>query len=272
MKKITLILSGAAVCAGLCLSAMTANAATPDEAAELARQYGYSEDLIQQGWNEFNAHPELYPPEVIDSYMDILKQSGNTIVTNVPYNPDAQIPTVTTAAPVQADSSGGDSQSQSDRPADNSITLQCPDGSEINRVSKEQFINWSYEEKMTYLSTFPEEQQTVIIKNLAPEEYKSMLKQLPADQKLSIIGDAAAITDDMGLNLSVDKITDDNIVLSMTNKDGELVAVSSAKDTVENTGYDRRGIFALIAALLAGGIAGMLLLAKKCFGKDDIGV
>lgn len=278
-SSIIQIVSGAMLCAGLCAAPMTANAATAAEAAEIARQYGYSEDLIQQGWNEYNAHPELYPPEVIDSYIEILKQSGNTIVTNVPYDPDAQVPSTTTAVPAPDNQNNNNNDNKQDdkpsdetpsQPDDGRITLEMPDGTTFERISREQFISYSYEDKMTYLSTLTPEQQTVFIKNLSPEEYKSLLKQLPADQKLSIINDVTSITDSLGFILNVDEITDENIIVSMKNQDGEIVAVGAAKDVVEDTGYDRRALLAVVGALVTAGTAGMFLIVKKCFGKDDI--
>ena len=53
------------------------------------------------------------------------------------------------------------------------------------------------------------------------------------------------------------------------NDKGELVAVSHAKDVVENTGYDRRGIIAAAGALLLTSLAGIYIVAKKCFGRED---
>ena len=76
-----------------------------------------------------------------------------------------------------------------------------PDGSTITRISTEQFIALSYEDKMKYLSTFTEEQQTVIINNFTPEEYKSMLRQLPTGDKLNVIGNLSSISESFGVNL-----------------------------------------------------------------------
>ena len=50
---------------------------------------------------------------------------------------------------------------------------------------------------------------------------------------------------------------------------GFIGGVSQAKDVVENTGYDRRGIFAAAGALLLTAFAGMYLVVKKCFGRED---
>lgn len=244
-----------------------ASAATPEEAAELARQYGYSEDLIQQGWNEYYANPELYPPEVIDMYMEQLRESGNKIVTNVPYDPSATVPAAATQTSPETVTSVAGTQTT---PVNSDlITLTMPDGSTFTRISKEAFIALSYDDKQAYLATFTHEQQTVIIENLSPEEYRSLLKQLPTDKKMEVIDDMKKITDDMNLTLSVDEISDDNVTISMKNDKGELVAVNQAKDVVENTGYDRRGIYAAAVAILMTSIACIYLVVKKCFGKEE---
>ena len=261
------LISGAFICA-LMSAPIYANAATPEEAADLARQYGYSEDLIQQGWNEYYANPELYPPEVIDMYMEQLRESGNKIVTNVPYDPNATIPAAATqTSPATSTTVAGNSQTTPIQP--DLITLTLPDGSSFTRISTEAFIALSYEEKQAYLATFTPEQQTVIIQNLSPEEYRSLMKQLPAEKKMEVIDDMKKITDDMNLTLTVDEVSDDNVKISMKNSDGELVAVSQAKDIVENTGYDRRGIYAISGALLLITFAGIYLVVKKCFSRED---
>ena len=267
MKRIfaKALTAGAVVCV-LMSAPIYADAATPEEAAELARQYGYSEDLIQQGWNEYNANPELYPPEVIDMYMEQLRESGNKIVTNVPYDPDATVPAAATQAQPTTTTAAG---TQTTPAVSDDITLTMPDGSTFTRISKAAFIALSYDEKQAYIETFTPEQQTVIIQNLSPEEYKSMLKQLPADKKMEVIDDMKKVTDDMNLTLTVDEVSDDNVVISMKNDKGELVAVSHAKDVVENTGYDRRGIIAAAGALLLTSLAGIYIVAKKCFGRED---
>ncbi|MDO4862760.1 MAG: hypothetical protein Q4A05_01215 [Ruminococcus sp.] len=257
--------AGAVVCA-LMSAPIYADAATPEEAAELARQLGYSEDLIQQGWNEYYANPELYPPEVIDVYMEQLRESGHKIVTEVPYDPNATVPPAATQAPSTTTTAAGGETTPAQPDV---ITLTMPDGSTFTRISTAAFIALTYEEKQAYLATFTPEQQKVIIDNLSPEEYRSLMKQLPADKKMEVIDDMKKITDDMNLTLTVDEVSDDNVKISMKNSDGELVAVSQAKDVVENTGYDRRGIFAAAGALLLTAAAGMYLVVKKCFGRED---
>ena len=73
----------------------------------------------------------------------------------------------------------------------------------------------------------------------------------------------------MGFTLTVDEVSDENVQISMKNSDGELVAVGQAKDVVENTGYDRRGLLAAAGALFAVAAAGMIVVARKCFGREE---
>ncbi len=266
----------------LCLAVsvpLYASAATPEEAAEIARQYGYSEDMIQQAWNEYNANPELYTPDVIDNYIEQLKESGQKIVTEVPYDPQATIPaaatsTVSAASTAKGSATAATASSSANNSTtttadDGTITLTMPDGDSFTRISKEAFIALSYEDKQAYLKTFTAEQQKVFIENLSPEEYKSLMKQLPADKKVEVIDELTKITDDLGFTLTVDEISDENVKVSMKNQDGELVAVGQAKEVVENTGYDRRGILFFSAGMIAAGIVAMIAVAKKCFGRDS---
>ncbi len=53
------------------------------------------------------------------------------------------------------------------------------------------------------------------------------------------------------INVSVEEISDDNISLAMRNDEGELIGMANAGTLVEDTGYDRRGIFAVSAVLVA---------------------
>lgn len=264
-KSILGSIAAAAALIGIAAAPLSAYAATPEEAAAIARSYGVSEETIQQCWNEYYSAPELYPPEEIDHLLAQFIEHMESVSTTVPYNPDAKPPVTTTAANMGSDSDTDDKPS-------NGITLKTLDGESFSRISVEDFIAMSYEEKQTYLSTFTPEQQAVIMENLTPEEYKSLLKQMPTDNKLEVIDGLTDIAEGFGLNVNVDEITDENVVLSIKNKKGELVAVSSAKETVENTGYDRRGIFAGAAALIFVGAAGMFLLVKKCFKKSENGV
>lgn len=251
---LSLSIAGALTLAVSAAAPVCAQAATIEEALDYARSLGWPEELLIQAANSYYESPELYPPEELDRMMSQLDAFKDDLVPDVPHDPDAPVPSV--SDPEQPDAP--------DAP-DDSITLTMPDGSTFTRISRQQFIAMSYEDKLTYLSTFTPEQQEVFINDLSPEEYRSLMKQLPADKKAEILGDMSAFTDSLNLTLSVDEITADDLSFSIKNDRGELLGAGSARDKVESTGYDRRGILALAGSLIASGIAGVFLLAKKIF-------
>ncbi len=295
-------LAGAALVCGLACVPAAAQAATPAEAEAAARACGIPEEDIQAAWNVFYEDPEKYTPEVIDAMIEKLYAAQGMIVTNVPYNPDAVIPaltdaaqapagTVTTTAPVSQDDQTApstDSASPTESPspaapsggnnaggnnsggntAEPDITLTMPDGTTFARIGKNRFIALSYEDKIAYLGTFTPAQQSVFIENLAPEEYRSLLKQLPSDQKLDVINALSGVTDDLGLTITVDELTDDSAKISLRDAKGELKGIAEAGKLVADTGYNRRGFFALCGALIAAAFGGLAILVHSCFTEE----
>ena len=233
--------------------ALSASATTVDDVAAVARSYGYSEDDIQAGYNAYYANPEAYPSETLDVAIAKLNEAGNQIITTGPQVTD--VPTTTTVAQ--------NADKETTPAKENDITVTANDGSTFTRISKEEFINKSYDEKMAYIRSFTPEQQQAIIDNLSPEEYRSLMKQSPAEQKLQVVSKLSEAVEELGLNITVDEISDDSLTIAMRNSDGELVNVSTAGTTVEDTGYDRRGILAIAAAIIAVAIGAMFLLIRR---------
>ena len=119
-KKIFYSSIAAAALIALVATPLSASAATPEEAAAIARSYGVSEETIQQCWNEYYANPELYPPEEIDNLLSQFIERMESVSTTVPYNPDAKPPVVTTAANSNPDKNNSKPSTQ--------VTLKTPDG------------------------------------------------------------------------------------------------------------------------------------------------
>lgn len=288
-KKIFGLLTGAALILSLSSAPISANAATPEEAAALARSMGIPESLIQAGWNKYYEDPDMYPPELIDSYMATLRgmnqdminqliiENGGSVSTpqTLATTTSAQSSsenTVTTPASSGNTSEGGNgsSENSSSSSKGDKITLTLPDGSTFDRISSKEFSAMSLDEKRAYIASLTPDQKTAFLSNMSPEDYKSLLKQLPIENKTDIIDGMADITNQLGLTLSVDELTDNNLVLSMKDQDGKLVALSAVSDTVAATGYDRRGILALAAALTSLGLFGTALVVKKSFGNKEV--
>ena len=299
-RKFLGLVTGTALALSLSAAPLCANAATPEEAAALARSMGLPESLIQAGWNKYYEDPSMYPPELIDSYMATLRSMNQDMInqlladngyapaapaTTAPPQTQENVTTTTTAAngnDTAAEPDADDNNNSSEeKPNDknqssentnkgDTITITLPDGSTFDRISSKEFAAMSLDEKRAYIATLTPEQKTAFLSNMTPEDYKSLIKQLPIDNKAEIIDGMADITGQLGLTLSVDELTDDNFVLSMKDQDGKLVAQSAASDTVAATGYDRRGILALAAALAAMGIAVTAYIVNKSFGGKEV--
>lgn len=263
---------GAGIIAGVLSCSLTSYATTVDDVARVARELGYGEDVIQKGYNNYYAEPDKYTSEDLDKAIAQLYETSGIILTTAPQNPQPAVTTttVTTESDTSNNTTGAgentspdDGNSNDNTNNDNNvggITLQMPDGSEFTRITADDFIKLSYDEKMNYIRNFTPEQQQVIFDNLTPEEHKSLLKQLPVEQKIEVVDSMASVGETLGINVSVEEISEDNISLSMRNDEGELVGIANAGTSlVEDTGYDRRGILALSAGLIT--IAGILLAA-----------
>lgn len=292
-KKILGLLTGTALMLSLSVAPFCVNAATPEEAAALARSMGLPESLIQAGWNKYYEDPSMYPPELIDSYMATLRGMNQEMINQLlidngmsPATPPAPVittatqssteSTITTTIPVAGadNSEESNNNSSSGNTADTSkndkITITLPNGSTFDRISSKEFAAMSLNEKRAYIASLTPEQKTAFLSNMSPEDYKSLLKQLPIDNKAEIIDGMADITNQLGLTLNVEELNDSNIILSMKDKDGKLVALSAASDTVAATGYDRRGILALAAAITSLGLLGTAFIVKKSFGNKEV--
>lgn len=254
-RSLTALLSSAAVAAGMLSFSLSAYATTADDVAAVARSYGYSEEDIQAGYNEYYSHPEDYPSERLDKAIAKLHEAGAQIITTGPQVPNNNT-TVTTAA-AESGNTAPDSQQS------NGITLTASDGTTFIRIAKDEFIKMSYEQKMAYVSSFTPAQQQAIIDNLSPEEYRSIMKQTPSLQKLQIVGTLSEAAEEMGLNVTVDEISDDSLTLAMRNEKGELVNVSTAGASVEDTGYDRRCLLAAAGILIGLSISAVILIMRR---------
>lgn len=280
-KFIAAIAASAAVFAGSCLCTFSADAATVHDVAAVARQYGYPEELIQQGYNEYYKNPELYTSEDFEYAIQMLHSAGSQLVTT-----GAQVTEVTTApttTTVTTASSGSTSATVTTKTpsgggisTDDSVTVKMPDGSSFTRISRQAFIKMSYNEKMAYIATFTPEQQQAFINNLSADEYRSLLKQAPTDTKADVVEKLSQAMSSMGVHVNIGELSDDKVSLNMTDKDGNLLGTANAGVIVEDTGYDRSFIIKTAAALfaLAAGVLSVVLFkfnSRRKVGVSDEG-
>ncbi|MCM1314019.1 MAG: hypothetical protein NC244_01455 [Alistipes senegalensis] len=275
-KNLIKITVGTAVTIGMLTCSMTAYSATVDDVAEVARQFGYPEDVINQAYAQYYAEPEKYTSEDFDEAIAYLYEAEGIIMTTGVQNPEPVTTSTTTVTTTETNNETSEAGETTPEDVNDNVqpentggvTLQTENGEEFSRITPEEFINMSYDDKMNYVRNFTPEQQQVILNNLTIEERKSLLKQLPVDQKAEVVNSMANFGETLDINISVEEISEDNISLSMRNDDGELVGMVNAGVIVEDTGYDRRGLLALSAGLIA--FAGMLVGAvSRIFRTGD---
>ncbi len=257
--------------AALLFGGMTAGATTVEDVWQAAREAGYPEYMIQDYYNIARAQkpdPAEWTSENFDKVIAALRE--HPYITTGP-QVTQKVTTTTTALPettTQTNNDEPDTPSATEpaptEPVKNVITLTMADGTTFTRISKQEFIALSYEGKQSYIATFPPEQQQVIIDNLSPEERRSLLKQLPTDKKLETIQGLADVAGEMGVKLTVEELGDDTVKLTVHDEDGKVIGHSSVgADIVENTGYDRRWVFAVSGGLFLISIAGVIFLFRK---------
>lgn len=263
--------------AALLFGGMTAGAATVEDVWQAAREAGYPEYFIQDVYNQALAEygPEYWTSENLQRVIDALHAESQNHLTTGP-QVTQQVTTTTTALTETTTQTNNDkpetpsaTEPAPTEPSKNVITLTMADGTTFTRISKQEFIALSYEGKQSYIATFPPEQQQFILDNLSPEERRSLLKQLPTDKKLDTIKGMADVAEEMGVKLTVDELGDDTIKLTVHNENGEVIGHSSVgADIVENTGYDRRWVFAAAGGLFLISIAGVIFLFRRSSLKD----
>ena len=257
IKGITALIT--AVCS-MALPSFSAYSATVDECAEVARSYGVSESAIQSAYNAYYANPDKYTSEDFDVIIDTLHLYGS--------DSDALIKSYfgITDNPDTPETPETPTQPATTAPADNNNSSSA----ETTTVTEKDtsFADMDISQKADYINSLPESERSSFIENLSTEERNSIIKQLPIDDNSELLSRFAEAGKQMGLNMTVDEITNDSVSLSVRNDEGVLVDQSSMGVIVEDTGYDYRMIFALVSAGIIASSAGIFLIFRK-ISKDE---
>lgn len=274
LKKIILGFS-LSICAAFALFAggMAASALTIDDVWDAAREAGYPEDVIQSSYNQAAAYedPSQWTQQDLQDVIDYIKSgAAEKYFTTGPQQTQVVTTTTTTTAVTTVADDPGTDVPEPTAPVNPPVTLTMEDGTTITRISTKEFIALSYEEKQAYIATFPPDQQQFILDNLTPEEKRSILKQLPMDQKIETIDGMKGFMEQFGIQMTIDDVSDDTVKLTMLNNDGEVIGKSSlGKDVVENTGYDRRWVYCTAGGLFLGALAATIFVIRRSKVKEN---
>lgn len=280
LKKSLITLVSCLLCAASA-TAVSASATTIDDVVETARRLGFPESIVQQGYNQYYADPDMYTEDDLDYAITYLYEYEAEIksqlgITDVPTEPEtpATDPTESTTSNEQqttdtgSQNSGNNGNNSGSSSSGNSGTENNSSSTAIDRISEEEFLSMTLEEKREYISTLSPEEQQIFFSTLSPEELKNIVKQLPTDDKVEVMDTFVKAGESMGVKVTVNEITDDTISMTVKNPQGELLDVAAVGVIVEDTGYDYTGLFAFSGFLVLAAGGALWLVIRKCFGRN----
>ena len=124
------------------------------------------------------------------------------------------------------------------------------------------------EEKRAYVSGMTPEERRTFLENLTPEERRSLLKQMSIDNKAEVLEGFVGVAEEMGMHVTVDKLTDDNISLTIRDDQGTIVDKSEMGITIDETGISHTGLLVSAAAGAILALSGLAVLSRK-MGNDE---
>lgn len=291
MKRNSIRKAFAAICSGILLAipaagSLTASAATVEDVIAAAYAVGIPEQYIQEGIYMYGggnfsseqcdaAVAQIYSyqgrvDDLLYEYFGVEKPAatttpaqtqpsqGGTAAPNTPSTPEQDTPSSNAPA---GNASGQDTPAQTP-------DIELP----VNDTGK-TFAEMTLDEKIAYVNQIPAEDRAAFLTNLTTEERNSFIKQLSMDDKAEVMNAFLSVGNTIGLNFTVDEMTNESIVISARDQDGKLVDVSSMGITIENTGKSYTEPITIAALLAAGGISGISALlfftGKKRHCEED---
>ncbi len=241
-----------AVLAACCLIytggiSLSASAYTADDVAAKARQAGWPETLIQMGYNEWSSGD--YTQEKLDTaygkVQEYNSQTKELICNYLGVDPeeidDPEEKADSTAPENKENLDSSDSEENNTNVTENSTpapveTVTKKDGTTEQRIESSDFIKMTFEEKIDYVNQLDETSKNEFVGSLSKEEKNSMLKQMPMEDKMALVESYIDTADSMGLNVSVDSLTEENISLTIRNQEGRVVDKAAVGIVVDETG------------------------------------
>ncbi len=220
-----------------CAAGISASAVTVDDIANKARELGFPEAQVQQGYNEWATgnYTQEHLNKAWAMLLDFEKQSDSMF--------ESIFEEETTEPVTEATGSGESDDSAADSTAPTEQT---------ESVGTKEFVNMTLEEKVAYVNSLSAEDKKAFLNNLSPEERRSIIKQMSLGDKAQIMEGYIDFAETMGMHMTVDEITDDNISVTIRDKDGVIIDQSAVGISIDETGISRTGV-------LAGSAAGVLL-------------
>ena len=235
------------------------------------RRIGLPETMVQQAANEYAAHPELHDENGITyngQYASYLDWADNIIFMEdkiweklaEQYGVDpSQIKEYLNSQPAQTSVSAAQTDTQSGaQGSSETVTTTVTE-----RKSDTAFIQMTAEEKKAYIMAMPEDERVRFLANLTTAERNSILKQMDIGDKTDIMNEFAKIGEQMGMNITIDKVDGSSVNYSVRDGDGTLIDSSSVGTAVDDTGWDLTVPVLGSAGAILGAAGGLIWLTLR---------
>ncbi len=278
VKRIAGLVCSLALVLGNGVNPINASATTVQDVIAHAYAVGLPEATIQQYINTYSSG--TYTSEQCDKAIGILdewaaKRDGIIIgeppaVTN-PITPPADTTPIVTTNPITNTENPTASTEKAGAGNESTVTSGTTSSAGSNNnnfvgnVSKEQFNNMTIEQKQEYIGGLSTEQKTELIQNMTPEEKNNFIKELDITVQADIISEFVGFGEAFGLNLSVDKISDDAISISARDENGNLIDVTTFGNTVEATGIPYTAPILIGSSAILVSVAGIIWILRKSY-------
>ncbi len=290
VKNIAGIVCSLALVLGNGINPLNASATTVQDVIAHAYAVGLPEATIQQCINTYSSG--TYTSEQCDKAIAMLNEwaaerdeaiaGGETPAVTTPAsavtNPVVTTkPSTNTEKPVTSKPSTNTEKPVTSKPdantekpvtsTENKVTGETTTSAESNNmagsISKDKFNNMTIEQKQEYIAGLSAEQKTQLIQNMTPEEKNNFIKELDVTVQADIIANFVGFGEAFGLNLSVDKISDDAISISARDENGNLIDVTTFGNTVEATGIPYTAPILIGGSAILFSVAGIIWVLKK---------
>lgn len=246
------------------VNGLSASAVTVDDIANKARELGFPESEVQRGYNKWStgaftqedldniwAELENFEGDILDLYEKFFMYG----IEGLP-----QQPTTDPVKPTEGTTGATDAPTED---------TQAPEATEApTQAPTKEFAKMTFEEMRAYVSGMTPEERRTFFENLTPEERKNILKQMPIDNKAEVMEGFLGVAEEMGMHVTVDKLTDDNISLTIRDDQGVIVDKSEMGITIDETGISHTGLLVSAAAGAILALSGLAVLSRK-MGSDE---
>ena len=253
-----------AFCAGvltiaLCSANLSASAYTADDVAAKARAAGWPETLIQTGYNQW-ASGEYTQDQLDSAYSSVSSYNEQTeefIYNSLGIDTDEARQKIAEQEAAKNEETA-DTQTETQAEMQAETQQESVSSNAEKYISDDEFIDMSMEEKQEYVNSLPAEEKTEFVTNLSREAKNSIIKQLPTEEKAAIMQKYIDTASTMGMNVTVDSITEKDISVTVRNADGIVIDKAEVGVVIDETGISHT------KPLTAAGIG--LLVSLAGFG------